>query len=92
VEYHLCAGTTATDDNPFSPLTLDRVVDFDSLGERTGLQEIHQCYSGFLEIQEFVDVMAFEVMEKIAMDCGYLIPRPLEVPQLPGHIRIETLF
>jgi hypothetical protein len=92
VEYHLCAGTTATDDNPSSPLTVDQVVDFDSLGERTGLQAVYQCYSGFLEVQEFVDVMALEVMEKIAMDCGYLIPRPLEVPRLPGHIRIETLF
>lgn len=92
VEYHLCAGTTATDENPFSPLTLDQVVDFDSLGERTGLQAIHQCYSGFLEIQEFVDLIALEVMEKTAMDCGYLIPRPLEMPQLPARVRIETFF
>ena len=80
------------DDNPFSPLTLDQVVDFESLSERTGLQAVDQCYSGFLEVQEFVDVMALEVMEKIAMDCGYLIPRPLEMPRLPGRVRIETLF
>ncbi len=92
VEYHLCAGTTATDANPFSPLTLDQVIDFGSLGERTGLQEIHQCYSGFLEVQKFVAAMALEVMEKIAMDCGYLIPRPLEMPQLPELGGIEMLF
>jgi Schlafen, AlbA_2 len=71
VEYHLCAGTAS---DGMSPLTIDQVMDFADLGERTGLQPYLQFYSGFLGEEAMPEITAIEVIEKIMMDCGYLGP------------------